>query len=338
MKDVNPSFDITVVVPLFNERDNVQLLCDEIIATMEDQNRLWELVLVDDGSVDGTVQVLRRIAQSDRRIKLVLLARNFGQTAAMHAGIKAADGRYIATMDGDLQNDPADIPAMVEKLEEGFDLIHGWRKKRHDAWHRLLPSQIANKLISRVTGFPIHDLGCTLKVMRSDLAKKLELYGEMHRFIPILANKLGARCYEFITNHRPRRFGTAKYGLGRTFRVVLDLITVKYIQSYFDSPMKLFGIFGIWTALLSISSFSAAFLMKILSSTDLTGNPLLMLGILGAILSVQFFSLGLLGEVNARIYYSRGDRANYEIRETVNFATVGQPEVRRDLQVVRKSA
>jgi glycosyltransferase involved in cell wall biosynthesis len=238
----------------------------------------------------------------------------------MHAGIQHASGKAIVTIDGDLQNDPQDLPRMLDKMDEGFDLVHGWRKERQDNLiSRKIPSRIANWLISRVTGYPIRDLGCTLKVMRADIAQQIELYGEMHRFIPILAKHLGARAIEVETHHRPRRFGNTKYGLGRTVRVVLDLITVKYMIKYFASPMKLFGLVGLWVGLVGGVSGAATVGMKLVSGIDITGNPMMLLCILSAILSVQFFSLGLLGEVSARIYYSNPARKNYQVRELVNF-------------------
>ncbi len=245
----------------------------------------------------------------------------------MQAGIQNAHGEFLVTIDGDLQNDPRDIPMMLDKIDEGFDLVHGWRKDRKDHLiSRKIPSRIANWLISKVTEFEIHDLGCTLKAMRAEIASQIELYGEMHRFIPILAHQLGARSVEVVTNHRPRQFGETKYGIGRTFRVVLDLITVKFMLKYFSSPMKLFGKLGLWVGGTGACSIIAAVIMKLLHATDMTGNPFLLLGILSTILSVQFFSLGLIGEVCARIYYSNEHRTNYQIRERVNFESP-QPDI-----------
>lgn len=311
---------VSIIVPIFNELENVELMYRELVESMEVQDRPFELVLVDDGSRDGTTDRLNEIAQGDERVKLVLFRRNYGQTAAMHAGIQNANGDYLVTIDGDLQNDPRDIPMMLDKLDEGYDLVHGWRKDRKDKLlSRKIPSRIANWLISKVTEFPIHDLGCTLKAMRADIGKQIELYGEMHRFIPILAHQLGAKSVEVVTNHRARQFGETKYGIGRTFRVVLDLITVKYMIKYFASPMKLFGKLGLWVGALGAISLFAAGVMKLLGGVDLTGNPFLLLGILMTILSVQFFSLGLIGEVCARIYYTSGRKANYQVREYVNF-------------------
>jgi len=292
----------------------------ELIGALEDQARPFELVFVDDGSRDGTTNGLKAIAAADQRVKLILFRRNYGQTAAMQAGIQNANGEYLVTIDGDLQNDPRDIAMMLDKLDAGYDLVHGWRKNRQDKLvSRKIPSRVANWLISRLTNFPINDLGCTLKAIQAEIAQQIELYGEMHRFIPILAHQLGARSIEVVTNHRARQFGATKYGIGRTFRVILDLITVKYMLKYFASPMKLFGKLGLWMGGMGICSLLASAAMKLLGGVDLTGNPLLLLGILSTILSVQFFSLGLIGEVCARIYYSSEKRTNYQVREFINF-------------------
>ena len=311
---------VSVIVPIYNETDNIRPMYDELTAALAEQTRPFELVFVDDGSHDGTVDRLREIASSDRAVKLVIFRRNFGQTAAMQAGIQNASGELLVTIDGDLQNDPRDIPMMLDKLDEGYDLVHGWRKDRQDHLvSRKIPSKIANWLISRITEFPIHDLGCTLKAMRREVATKLELYGEMHRFIPILAHQLGARSVEVVTRHRARQFGETKYGIGRTSRVVFDLITVKFMLKYFSSPMKLFGKLGLGVAALGAVSLLSVIGLKLFGGVDMTGNPLMLLGILSIILSVQFFSLGLIGEVCARIYYGTGQKTNYQVREWVNF-------------------
>lgn len=311
---------VSIVVPVFQERENVTILYDEVVEAMRVAGLSFELVFIDDGSTDGTVEQLAQLAR-DERVKLVLFRRNYGQTAAMQAGLDHATGQYIVTMDGDLQNDPRDIPMMIRHLEQGYDLVHGWRRRRKDKWlSRKLPSRIANKLISRATGFPIHDLGCTLKAMRKEVAKDLELYGDMHRFIPILADRVGARCLEVETNHRARQFGQTKYGLGRTFRVVLDLITVCYMQRFFAKPMRLFGAIGLWMALFASVGLATTFAMKLGWNKDMTGNPLLILSMMLAVMSVQFFSLGLIGEVAARIYYGQRDHCSYHVRRLVNFA------------------
>lgn len=330
---------ISIVVPVCNERENLPLLYDQLLAVLPELAQPCEIVFVDDGSRDGSRDVLKKLAADDPRVKLVLFRRNYGQTAAMQAGIDHASGDVIVTLDGDLQNDPLDIPMMVAKLEEGFDLVHGWRKDRHDALvSRKIPSRVANWLISRATGFPIHDLGCTLKAIRREIAVELELYGEMHRFIPILAHQRGARCCEVVTRHHARRFGQTKYGLSRTVRVVLDLITVKYMLDYFANPMKLFGRFGLACVLVSIFAGLATCAMKLVTGIDITGNPLSLLTILGAIAAIQFFSLGLIGEVNARIYYGMGQRRNYAVRELVNLDDANVPSSSASLSSRRRAA
>lgn len=318
--------EVSVIVPVYNEVGNLAQLYRELTTALALQPRCFEIIFVDDGSTDGSVEALRELAGRDTRVKLLLMRRNFGQTPAMHAGIQNAEGDYIVTIDGDLQNDPRDIPRLLATLDQGYDLAHGWRRRRRDRWlSRKLPSKIANAIISRVTGFRIHDLGCTLKAMRREIAQQLELYGEMHRFIPILAHQLGAKCVEVETHHRPRVHGQTKYGIDRTLRVLLDLITVRYMQKYFASPMKLFGWIGLLCVALSMATFGGAIGMKFYGGVDLTGNPLLMLSVLSLILGTQFFSLGLLGEVCARIYFRNGARHSYEIREAVNISRRDTP-------------
>ncbi len=311
---------LSLVIPVFNEEESLPVLHDKITASLTSFAGDYEVLFIDDGSTDTSMDVLRSLAEQDPAIRVVQLRRNYGQTAAMQAGIQMASGDIIVTLDSDLQNDPDDIPMMVQKLDEGFDLVHGWRKNRQDTFiNRRLPSMIANWLISRTTGFPIHDLGCTLKAIRREIAQELELYGEMHRFIPILAHARGARCAEVVTRHHARQFGQTSYGISRTFRVVLDLITVKYLLSFFASPMKLFGGVGIVCGITALLSGLVTLAMKVWGGVDMTGNPLLMLSVLSVMVSIQFVSLGLLGEVNARIYYASQPNQNFAIRELVNF-------------------
>lgn len=311
---------ISVVVPIYNEQDNIRPAYDALSQVLKQMGESYEIVFVDDGSHDDSNPRIRALAATDTCMKLVEFRRNFGQTAAMHAGIQAANGKVIVTIDGDLQNDPADIPMMVKKLDEGYDLIHGWRKKRQDALiSRRLPSQMANWLISKVTGFPVRDLGCTLKAIRSDVAKELLLHGEMHRFIPILAYWQGARCAEVVTRHHPRKFGESKYGIWRTFHVILDLITVKYLTRFSPNPMKLFGGVGLVCGATGFLSGVATLAMKLFGATDMTGNPLLLLTAFATMVGIQFLVLGLLGEVCARTFFAAQDREPYVIRETVNF-------------------
>jgi len=310
---------VSVVVPIFNERENIRRLYDALRTVLDDLGRDYEIIFVDDGSNDGSVGELRNLASVDERVRVIEFRANFGQTAAMHAGIQHAQHEIVVTLDGDLQNDPADIPMMLDKISEGYDLVHGWRKKRRDAFlSRRLPSILANRLISIVTGFPVHDLGCTLKAIRREVAQELELYGEMHRFIPILAHWRGARCAEVVTNHHPRRFGTSKYGISRTFKVVLDLATVTYLVRYLVSPMRLFGSAGLISGFLGGLSGLATVYMKVIHQSDMTGNPLLLLSALLTVVGVQFFGLGMLGELGSRIYYGVPQQAPYAIRNTLN--------------------
>lgn len=326
---------LSVVVPVFNERENVPLVHKAVEQAMRGTDISYEVIYVNDGSTDSSAEELDRLARQDSRVKIIHFRRNFGQTAAMSAGIQMASGELVATIDGDLQNDPADIPMMVAKLEEGFDLVHGWRKNRQDALvNRKIPSKIANKLIARVTGFPVHDLGCTLKVMRREIAQELRMYGEMHRFIPILAHWHGARCAEVVTRHHARRFGTTKYGIWRTVRVVLDLITVKFMIQYSVSPMKLFGGIGLVALAGSLAAFGLTLSMKLLAGSDMTGNPLLLLSGLAGIAGIQFLVLGLLGEVCARIYFESQGKRPYYIRRLVNFSGAQNPAE----EIVRRRA
>lgn len=314
------SMYLSVVVPVYNERENLQTLYTTLSGVLRTLGKPCEMLFVDDGSRDGSPELLRELAAQDQSVKIVELRRNFGQTAAMNAGIQLASGEVIAMLDADMQNDPADIPMMLEKLDEGYELVHGWRKNRQDAWlSRKLPSKMANWLISKVTGFPVHDLGCTLKVVRREIAQEVQLYGEMHRFIPILCHWRGARCAEVVTRHHPRRFGTSKYGISRTFRVILDLITVKYMIGYLASPMRLFGTIGMLCLALGGTTGLATMAMKLWQGVDMTGNPLFLLTAFLAIVAIQFFVLGMLGEVNVRTYYESQSSQPYGIRELVNF-------------------
>lgn len=312
---------VSIVVPVYNEVETIPHLYQRLGEVLEKLDRESEVIFVDDGSSDGSTEALRKVTTMAPWAKVIELRRNFGQTAAMHAGIMHATNDVIVTLDGDLQNEPDDIPMMLAKIDQGYDLVHGWRKNRQDAWiNRKLPSKIANWLISTVTDFPIHDLGCTLKAIRREIAQELELYGEMHRFIPILAHQRGARCVEVVTRHHPRQYGQTKYGIGRTTRVVLDLLTVTYMLKFFASPMKLFGRLGLACMGIAFTSATATVAMKYLAQLDMTGNPLLLFSVLTMILGTQFFGMGLIGEVNARIYYARETKTPYAVRNLVNFA------------------
>jgi glycosyltransferase involved in cell wall biosynthesis len=315
-----PTMSVSVVVPIYNEVENIRRLHAAITAGVKPLQRHCEIILVDDGSTDGSRKLLAELADEDPRLRVIEFRHNFGQTAAMHAGIQAATGDVIVTMDGDLQNDPADIPMIVAKLDEGYDLVQGWRKDRKDPFFsRRLPSHCANWLISRVTGFPVHDLGCSLKAIRRDVAQELRLYGEMHRFIPILAHWRGAKCAEVVTRHRPREFGQSKYGISRTLRVLFDLITVKYLTRYLISPMKLFGSVGLVCGVVGLVAGAATIGMKLMQGADMTGNPLLLLAAVSTMLALQFLGMGMLGELGVRIFYEFEQNQPYAIRRTRNF-------------------
>ncbi|REJ65954.1 MAG: glycosyltransferase [Planctomycetota bacterium] len=315
---------LSVIVPIYNELDNIPLCHEQVSEVLGGLEHEYEIVFVDDGSTDGSRERLVEIAAADSHVRVVEFRRNFGQTAAMRAGIELASGDVIITIDGDLQNEPGDIPMMLEKLDEGYDLVHGWRKYRQDAMlNRKLPSKIANWLIARVTGFPVRDLGCTLKVMRREIAEDISMYGEMHRFMPILAYWQGARCAEVVCRHHPRRFGTTKYGIWRTFRVILDLITVKYMIRYAVSPMRLFGGLGLASCTAGGLAGLATVAMKLLGGVDMTGNPLLLLTVFAATVGLQFFVLGLLGEVSARIYHECQGKPPYRVRHLHGFQQGG---------------
>lgn len=312
------SASVSIVVPVYNEQENIPLLHAALEAVLAPLGRPYEILFVDDGSRDESLRVVEELASRDPHVRLVEFRKNFGQTAAMSAGIQHAQGDVIVTLDGDLQNDPADIPVLLEHVDRGYDLVHGWRKDRQDAFlNRKLPSKIANRLISAVTGFPVHDLGCTMKAVRTEIAREIPLYGEMHRFIPILAHWRGARCLEVPVRHHARRFGTSKYGIGRTHRVLMDLITVTYLIRYLASPMKLFGSLGLLCGAVGCLALAATVGMKLFSGSDMTGNPLLLLTVFSGMVAMQFFVLGMLGELGARIYYESQGKFPYGVRRTI---------------------
>ena len=307
--------EISVVVPLLNEQDNIGPLYQQITEVMSGIFG-YEIIFIDDGSSDNSMEVLAGLQKNDTRVRIICFRKNFGQTAALSAGFAHARGTIIVAIDADLQNDPADIPGLIAKLHEGYDVVSGWRKKRHDnALTRLLPSRIANWLISGITGVKLHDYGCTLKAYRREILAETKLYGEMHRFIPALASWSGATIAEMVVNHRPRTAGVAKYGLARTWKVILDLITVKFLLSFSTKPIQLFGGWGLIAFLLSGLSGLAVILMKVIKKTDMTGNPLLYLTILLLVIGAKFIFMGLIAELLVRTYHESQNRPTYVIRE-----------------------
>jgi glycosyltransferase involved in cell wall biosynthesis len=311
--------ELSIVIPVYNEEENVEPLIGEIESILAPARKSYQIIAVDDGSKDGTFAVLRQLHRRLPRLKTVRLKRNFGQTAAMAAGLAYADGDIIVLMDGDGQNDPADIPALIEKLEEGNDLVAGWRFNRQDPFfRRRLPSMIANRLISWMTQVKLHDYGCTLKAMRKDVAKNLRLYGEMHRFIPAIAYERGAQIVELKVNHRPRLRGKSKYGITRILRVVLDLLTVKFLISYSTRPSHIFGPLGVVSAGIGFVMGAYLTIEKFYSGAAIGGRPLLLLAVLLIFLGFQFLTMGLLGEMLARTYHESQDRPIYVVGEVVS--------------------
>ncbi len=310
--------DLSVVVPVFNEEESLRELLLEIDATLAPTGLDYEVICIDDGSTDRSFDVLSQATADHPRLRVARFRRNFGQTAAIQAGLDAARGRTIALMDADLQNDPHDIPLMLERLEQGYDLVAGWRADRKDTFlNRRLPSIIANRLISLATHVRLHDYGCTLKVMRGDLAKDIRLYGELHRFIPVMAALIGARMCEMQVHHRARRFGRSKYGIGRTTRVLLDLLTVVFLQSYLARPMQVFGLGGLVLGTLGLGISAWLAVEKLAFGAQLANRPLLTLGVMLVLVGVQLLSLGLVADVVGRTYHEAQGKTTYKIREWV---------------------
>ncbi|MGH7798739.1 MAG: glycosyltransferase family 2 protein [Candidatus Binatia bacterium] len=308
--------ELSIVVPVFNEEQNVEPLIREIHSVVSSLEKSYEIIAVDDGSRDGTFALLSRLHQSQPTLHVIRLKRNFGQTAALAAGLAYAQGEIVVLMDGDGQNDPADIPALLDKIEQGNDLIVGWRFKRQDPFlNRRLPSMIANRLISWTTKVKLHDYGCTLKAMRKDIAKSLRLYGEMHRFIPAIAYERGAQVAELKVNHRPRLHGASKYGITRILRVALDLLTVKFLSSYSTRPAHVFGPIGVISGLTGFALALYLTVQKFVYHLEIGNRPLLLLSILLIFIGFQFVTMGLLGEMLARIYHESQDRTVYVIGE-----------------------
>jgi glycosyltransferase involved in cell wall biosynthesis len=317
---------ISVVVPIYNEEENVPLLHEQLFRALEALGRPYEVVYVDDGSRDGTSRRLHEVVQRYPHVRVVRFRRNFGQTAAIQAGIDASRGQVLVFMDGDLQNDPADIPLLLSKLDEGCDVVSGWRKNRQDNFSRRLPSRIANGLISWVTGVHLHDYGCTLKAYRREVLETVRLYGEMHRFIPAYASWAGAEIVEVPVSHQPRRFGQSKYGLSRTARVVLDLLTVKMLGSYSTKPIYLFGFLGIFFWFLGFLAALEVLAEKVLPPhTYAHRNPMLLLAVFLALLGMQFVLMGLLAELVMRTYHESQDKPTYVIRQVYGSEDQNQP-------------
>ncbi len=311
----NPNQLISIIIPVFNESESIGYLLDEVLNVMQNDKLNCELIVVNDGSNDNTSTVLDELTVKIKELSVISLRKNYGQTAAMSAGFDNSKGEIVITLDGDLQNDPNDIPKLISHINEGYDLICGWRYERKDKLiNRRIPSKIANKLIANVTGLKLHDYGCSLKAFKKEIVDDIKLYGELHRFLPVLANIEGAKIKEIKVNHRSRKYGSSKYGIDRTFRVLMDLLTVWFMTKFLTRPMYGFGFMGIISILLSFGMTSYLFIIKLLGN-DIGNRPMLMFALILGIAGVQLFSFGLLGELLIRTYHESQNRPIYRVRK-----------------------
>jgi len=314
-KDIELSF----VIPVYNEEENIPQLYKEMAEVCPRLEKKWEIIFIDDGSKDGSFSVLKEIQKRDERVKIIRLRKNFGQTAALSAGFDHAKGEIVITLDGDLQNDPKDFPLLIEKIEEGYDIVSGWRKKRKDRFlTRRLPSGIANWLISWITKVKLHDYGCTLKAFRKEVIKNIRLYGEMHRFIPALASNMGVLITEVEVNHRQRLYGKSKYSLLRFIKVILDLLTVKFLLGYSTRPLQIFGLLGLASGGAGLILGAYLSYQRLTLKMGLSNRPLLLLAILLMVIGIQFITLGLLAEIMVRAYHESSAKKIYFIREIID--------------------
>lgn len=315
---MNEQVDVSIVVPIYNEEENVRELYHELSSVLDNHLQTYEVILINDGSTDGTTELIREISSHDPHVVVINFRRNFGQTAAMSAGFDYSRGDIVITMDGDLQNDPADIPELLDKINEGNDVVAGWRYKRQDPFlSRRLPSLIANRVISWITGVKLHDYGCTLKAFRKDVAENIKLYGEMHRFIPAIASAMGISIAEVKVNHRPRRRGKSKYGISRTFRVILDLITVKFLLSYSHRPIHVFGLIGMLSFCLGTLISIVLILQRQIYHIPMSDRPLLLLAILLVFIGIQFITFGLISELQIRTYHESQNKPIYYVKQVL---------------------
>lgn len=312
---------LSIVIPVYNEDESLRPMHAALLAALTPLGRPFECIYVDDGSRDGSFEVLRALAAEDPCVKVVRFRRNFGQTAAMAAGFEHARGEVVFPIDADLQNDPKDIPRMLARLDEGYDIVAGWRQKRQDAYFtKTLPSRIANRLIGRITGVVLHDYGCTLKACRAEVLRDVHLYGEMHRFLPVFAHLAGARITEMAVAHHPRRFGVSKYTLSKAFRVVLDLLTVRFLAAYATKPIYFFGQFAFTSFGVSTVAMAWTLIQKFGFGVFVKDQPMFQIGIFFGIAGLQFLLFGLLAEMNMRTYYESQGKPTYFVRERINVA------------------
>ncbi|MFZ5559796.1 MAG: glycosyltransferase family 2 protein [Patescibacteria group bacterium] len=316
---------LSIIIPIYNEEKSIKESYQELKKTLDNLSIEYEIIAINDGSRDNSYQILKEITANDPLFKVINFRKNFGQTAAISAGIDFSKGEIIIPMDADFQNDPADIPKFLEKIEEGFDVVSGWRKKRRDKlFTRIIPSKIANWLISAITGVKLHDYGCTMKAYRKEVIKNVRFYGEMHRFMPAYASWYGAKISEIVVNHRPRKYGKTKYGISRTFWVILDLLTVKFLTDYSTKPMHFFGKVGYWSLFLGFLFALWAILRKLIEGKSLVDTPLPLLTTFFILVGLQFILMGLLAEIMIRNYYESQKKPIYLIKEKINFDNINE--------------
>ena len=318
-KKTKSAVDLSIVIPICNERESIGKLYENLNEALSKMNLKYEVLLIDDGSIDGTFNELLKIHRKNRLFKIIRFRKNFGQTSAISAGFNYAEGEVVITLDADLQNDPQDIPVLLSKMNEGYDIVSGWRKNRKDkAVTRRFPSIIANKIISKLTGVHLHDYGCTLKAYKKEVVKNINLYGEMHRYIPAIASWMGVKVAEVPVMHHSRRYGKSKYGVSRTIKVILDIITVKFLLSYSQSPIQIFGLLGLSSGLFGFIVTAYLIIMRLFFNQPLADRPLFILSIFMIFIGVQLITIGLLAEVLIRVYHKVQDRSTYVIKDIIS--------------------
>ncbi|MCG2790994.1 MAG: glycosyltransferase family 2 protein [Actinomycetia bacterium] len=309
---------LSIIIPIYNERESIGKLYDNLNGALSGMNLEYEVLLIDDGSIDGTFDELLKAHRKNKLFKIIRFRKNFGQTSAISAGFNYAEGEVVVTLDADLQNDPQDIPLLLEKLDEGYDIVSGWRKNRKDkAVTRRFPSIVANKIISKLTGVNLHDYGCTLKAYRKEVVKNIDLYGEMHRYIPAIASWMGVKVAEVPVMHHSRKYGKSKYGVSRTIKVILDIITVKFLLSYSQSPIQMFGLLGLFSGIVGFIVTAYLIIMRLFFNQSLADRPLFILSIFMIFIGVQLITIGLLAEVLIRVYHKVQDRSTYVIKDII---------------------
>jgi len=318
LKKIKSGIDLSIVIPIYNERESIEKLYKKLDEALSRINLKYEVMLIDDGSTDGTFNELLKIHRKNKLYKIIRFRKNFGQTPAISAGFSYAEGEVVVTLDADLQNDPQDIQVLLSKMNEGYDIVSGWRKNRKDkAVTRRFPSIIANKIISKLTGVHLHDYGCTLKAYKKEVVKNINLYGEMHRYIPAIASWMGVKVAEVPVTHHSRRYGKSKYGVSRTIKVILDIITLKFLLSYSQSPIQIFGLVGLFSGLVGFIMTSYLIIMRLFFNQPLADRPLFILSIFIIFIGVQLITIGLLAEVLIRVYHEVQNRSTYVIKDII---------------------